>query len=233
MKLIGPSPAPTSARSASCWRRRSSTTTSSFGRVGERRHPQGQPAGQVPCLVMEGGGRSSTRASSSSTSTRCRRWARLIPSAARACRGAHLGGAGDGLLDAAILARLEQNWPGRTAMQRSAAWTDRQLGRVNSALAAMSGEPGRQDLVQRQPPVARADIAVGCALGCLDFRFPGIDWRGAHPNLLRLYRQAGGPAGFIDPSRRAPEAPRRRVAPPLYCCTAPICSGLRALYKFR
>jgi glutathione S-transferase len=32
-----------------------------------------------------------------------------------------------------------------------------------------------------------ADIATGCALGYLAFRFPEIDWRGAHPNLARLY----------------------------------------------
>ena len=31
-----------------------------------------------------------------------------------------------------------------------------------------------------------ADIATGCALGYLDFRFPDIDWRAAHPNLARL-----------------------------------------------
>jgi glutathione S-transferase len=32
-----------------------------------------------------------------------------------------------------------------------------------------------------------ADIAAGCALGYLDFRFPEIAWREAHPNLGRLY----------------------------------------------
>ena len=32
-----------------------------------------------------------------------------------------------------------------------------------------------------------ADIAVGCTLGYLDFRFPHIDWRTPHPNLEKLY----------------------------------------------
>lgn len=32
-----------------------------------------------------------------------------------------------------------------------------------------------------------ADIAVGCALGYLAFRFPQIDWRERHANLARLY----------------------------------------------
>jgi hypothetical protein len=39
----------------------------------------------------------------------------------------------DGLLDAAILARLESTWAGRTDEQRSQAWTDRQLARCRLA----------------------------------------------------------------------------------------------------
>ena len=31
-----------------------------------------------------------------------------------------------------------------------------------------------------------ADVAVGCALGYIDLRFPEIDWRSQHPNLKRL-----------------------------------------------
>jgi len=34
-----------------------------------------------------------------------------------------------------------------------------------------------------------ADIAVGCALGYLAFRFPEIDWVARHPNLARLYEK--------------------------------------------
>ena len=48
-----------------------------------------------------------------------------------------------------------------------------------------------------------ADVAVGCALGWLTFRFPEIGWRGDHPNLGRLLdklmeqaaEQAGGEDG--------------------------------------
>ena len=31
-----------------------------------------------------------------------------------------------------------------------------------------------------------ADVAVGCALGYLDFRFPELHWRGRHANLAHL-----------------------------------------------
>ena len=43
-----------------------------------------------------------------------------------------------------------------------------------------------------------ADIAVGCALGYLDFRFPEIDWREAHANLSRLNEKLSLRASFAD-----------------------------------
>ena len=43
-----------------------------------------------------------------------------------------------------------------------------------------------------------ADVAVGCTLGWLSFRFPEIDWRGAHPNLARLYDKLSERPSFRD-----------------------------------
>ena len=43
-----------------------------------------------------------------------------------------------------------------------------------------------------------ADIAVGCALGYLDFRFAQIDWRTPHPNLARLAEKLAQRQSFID-----------------------------------
>jgi glutathione S-transferase len=43
-----------------------------------------------------------------------------------------------------------------------------------------------------------ADIATGCALGYLDFRFPEIDWRSQHQNLARLYEKLSARQSFID-----------------------------------
>jgi glutathione S-transferase len=37
---------------------------------------------------------------------------------------------------------------------------------------------------------------VGCALGYLDFRFPQIDWRIDHPNLVRLHDKLMQRASF-------------------------------------
>ena len=43
-----------------------------------------------------------------------------------------------------------------------------------------------------------ADIAVGCALGYLDFRFAHIDWRAAHPNLKKLHDKLVARPSFVD-----------------------------------
>jgi len=43
-----------------------------------------------------------------------------------------------------------------------------------------------------------ADVASGCALGYLVFRFPEIDWRGKHPNLARLYEKLMLRPAFSD-----------------------------------
>jgi glutathione S-transferase len=43
-----------------------------------------------------------------------------------------------------------------------------------------------------------ADVAVGCALGYLDFRFPDIDWRTPYPNLAKLQEKLTQRASFAD-----------------------------------
>jgi glutathione S-transferase len=91
----------------------------------------------------------------------------------------------DGLLDAAITARMEAHWAGRSDSERSQAWIDRQLGKVHDALVALSGGLGDKPMCTGVH-LSLADIAVGCALGYLDFRYPNIAWRRDHPNLERL-----------------------------------------------
>jgi glutathione S-transferase len=43
-----------------------------------------------------------------------------------------------------------------------------------------------------------ADIAAGCALGYLDFRFPQIGWRTEYPNLTKLQDKLMLRASFAD-----------------------------------
>jgi len=49
-----------------------------------------------------------------------------------------------------------------------------------------------------------ADIAVGCALGYLDFRCPQIDWRADHANLAKLCEKLSARQSFIDTAPPAP-----------------------------
>jgi len=156
------------------------------------------PLGKVPCLVMEGGEAVFDSRVIVEYVDTLSPVGKLIPERGRERAEVRTWEAlGDGLLDAAVLARLEQTWSGRTAAQRSAAWTDRQLSRINSALLAMSQGLGDKPWCSGTH-FSLADIAVGCALGYLDFRFPGIDWRSAHPNLTRLHDKLATRQSFID-----------------------------------
>ncbi len=89
----------------------------------------------------------------------------------------------DGICDAAALVFLERKRP---PSQQSAEWIDRQLGKVEAGLAAMSADMGKNNWCQGDT-FSLADIASGCALGYLDFRFPEIDWRRSQPHLSEFY----------------------------------------------
>jgi glutathione S-transferase len=43
-----------------------------------------------------------------------------------------------------------------------------------------------------------ADIALGCALGYLDLRFPEIDWRTSYPNLALLAARLNERSAFVS-----------------------------------
>lgn len=103
----------------------------------------------------------------------------------------------DGVLDAAVLARLEATWPHRTAEQRSEAWIQRQMVKVKAALKSMSQGLGDKAFCSGIH-FSLSDVSVGCALGYLDFRFPDIDWRADYPNLARLSDKLSQRQSFVD-----------------------------------
>lgn len=155
------------------------------------------PLGKVPCLVTESGEAVYDSRVIVEYVDTLSPVGKLIPSAGRERAEARTWEAlADGLLDASILARLEQTWPGRSDAQRSPAWVDRQMLRVGTALKAMAAGLG-DDAWCVNNHFSLADIAVGCALGYLDFRFPHIDWRGDHPNLARLSDKLEARASFV------------------------------------
>ncbi|WP_028102655.1 glutathione S-transferase family protein [Pseudoduganella violaceinigra] len=101
----------------------------------------------------------------------------------------------DGVLDAGVLMRLERNQ--RPKAQQSEEWVARQMRKVALGLASMAERLG-DDAWCAGNHYSLADVAVGCCVGWLSFRFPEIDWRGAHPNLARLYDKLSERPSFKD-----------------------------------
>ena len=103
----------------------------------------------------------------------------------------------DGVMDAGILARLEATWVHRKDSERSQAWIDRQLLKVNDGLKSMSQGLGDKPYCSGIH-LSLSDIAVGCALGWLEFRFPEIAWRNEYPNLGKLLDKLMQRPSFAD-----------------------------------
>ena len=159
---------------------------------------QANPLGKVPCLIMEAGEALFDSRVIVEYLDILSPVGRLIPASGRERAEVKTWEAlADGLLDAAILARLEATWAGRTEAQRSQVWIDRQLGKVHDSLKAMSTGLGDKPFCSGIH-LTLSDIAVGSALGYLDFRFPEIDWRDTHPNLAKLQEKLMQKQSFID-----------------------------------
>jgi glutathione S-transferase len=159
---------------------------------------QSNPLGKVPCLVMEGAEALFDSRVIVEYLDALSPVGKLIPSVGRERAGVKTWEAlADGVLDAAILARLEATWAGRSAEQRSSAWIDRQLSKVHASVQAMSAGLGEQAFCSGVH-LSLSDISVGVALGYLDFRFPEIDWRGPHPNLHKLFDKLTQRPSFAD-----------------------------------
>ncbi len=101
------------------------------------------PLGKVPCLVMEGGEALFDSRVIVEYLDTLSPVGKLIPPSGRERAEVKTWEAlSDGLLDASILARLEEHWAGRTEAQRSKAWIDRQLDKVNACLNSFSSALG-------------------------------------------------------------------------------------------
>ncbi len=156
------------------------------------------PLGKVPCLVMEGGEAVFDSRVIVEYVDTLSPVGRLIPERGRERAEVRTWEAlADGVLDAAILVRLEQTWSGRGEAQRSAPWIDRHLAKMDAGVKAMAKGLGDKAWCSGTH-FSLADIAVGCALGYLDFRFNQIDWRADHANLARLHEKLSLRASFVD-----------------------------------
>lgn len=157
---------------------------------------ESNPLGKVPCLMMDDGSPmydSRVIAEYLDTLTPV---CKLLPPSGRDRANVKVWEAlADGVLDAAVLVRLEKTL--RPPEQQSQDWIDRQMAKVNAGLGVMSQDLG-ESAYCTGTHYTLADVAVGCALGWLAFRFPEIDWRGDYPNLARLYDKLSERQSFRD-----------------------------------
>jgi len=159
---------------------------------------ESNPLGKVPCLIMEGHESVFDSRVIVEYLDTLSPVGKLIPTGGRERAAVKTWEAlADGVMDAAILARMESIWPGRTDGQRSQAWIDRQMGKIDTSLHAMSAALGDKPFCSGVH-MSLSDIAVGCALGYLDFRYGQIDWRATHPSLHKLYDKLSQRQSFID-----------------------------------
>jgi len=159
---------------------------------------ESNPLGKVPCLVMEGGEAVFDSRVIVEYLDTLSPVGRLIPTQGRERAEVKTWEAlGDGVVDAGLLARMESTWRHRADTERSRAWIDRQVGKINSGLKAISQGLGEKPYCSGIH-LSLSDIAVGCALGWIEFRFPEITWRSTHPNLGKLQDKLMLRQSFID-----------------------------------
>ncbi|SEB11993.1 glutathione S-transferase N-terminal domain-containing protein [Variovorax sp. YR216] len=145
------------------------------------------PLGKVPCLIMDGSEAMFDSRVIVEYLDTMSPVGKLIPQQSRERAEVKTWEAlADGVMDAGVLWRLEVTWPKRSEGERSQAWIDRQRAKVLAGIAAMSKGLGDKPFCSGIH-LSLSDIAVGCALGWISYRFPEIDWRADHANLAKLY----------------------------------------------
>lgn len=82
---------------------------------------------------------------------------------------------GDGIGDATVVAAFERNRPEEHQLT---APVDKQMGKINSAIASLNNE-----IAALQGPLTIGQIAVATAMGYLYFWFPELDWQEHNPVL--------------------------------------------------
>ena len=101
----------------------------------------------------------------------------LYPPAPRLWEVLTLEATADGIVDAAVLMRYEAAL--RPETFRSPEWIEAQWGKIDRALTALED----RWISHLSGPLDIGQIALGAALGYLDFRHASRDWRQGRPKL--------------------------------------------------
>ena len=143
------------------------------------------PLGKVPCLVTDDGqALFDSRVICEYLDSRHDR-PKLFPAGPARWTALRRQAQADGILDAGILARYETVL--RPEERRWPDWIAGQKAKIARALDALEGEADSFG-----DTVDIGTIAVGCALGWLDFRYAADDWRAARPGLAAWFERFAG-----------------------------------------
>jgi len=113
----------------------------------------------------------------------------LYPAAPRLWETLTLEATAEGITEAAVLIRYEFHV--RPEGSRSHDWAEGQWHKIDRALTAVE----TRWMAHLSGQIDMGQIALGCALGYLDFRHSDRDWRSGHPTLVAWYdRFAGRPS---------------------------------------
>lgn len=160
------------------------------------------PLGKVPCLVMEGAEAVFDSRVIVEYLDTLSPVGKLIPPSGRERAEVKTWEAlADGVMDAGMAARMEAIWTGRADGERSQAWIDRHLAKVDAGIKAMAKGLGDKPFCSGNH-LSLSDIAVVCALEWLEFRFPQIAWRADHPSLVKLVDKLALRPSFADTKPR-------------------------------
>ena len=121
------------------------------------------PLGKVPCLVMEGAEAVFDSRVIVEYLDTLSPVGKLIPPSGRERAEVKTWEAlADGVMDAGMAARMEAIWTGRADGERSQAWIDRHLAKVDAGIKAMARGLGDKPFC-RGNHLSLSDIAVVCA----------------------------------------------------------------------
>ncbi len=101
---------------------------------------------------------------------------------------------GDGIADAGIALFLERK---REPSLQSKDWMTRQLGKMDSGIAAAARELGEREYCHGLS-LTLGDISLACALLWMEFRLPEVAWRANHPNLKKWVERLESMPSFAD-----------------------------------
>lgn len=109
----------------------------------------------------------------------------LYPAAPRLWDTLVLEATADGMTDAAVLMRYEMHV--RPTAARSPEWVEGQWSKIDRTLTALE----ERWISHLSGPIDIGQIAVGAALGYLDFRHAERDWRATRPRLSAWFERFG------------------------------------------